>query len=392
MNRIFYLLTFMFVSAQTFIGQDIIRIDPGRISSGTLVLSDMIESIEYIQLETDDNCLIGDVKLSYILLSKNYILVCCTTTKSYFLFNRMGKFIAKIGNRGNGPSDYIEANPPFAIDEENQQIILAKRKGIEQGELMYYDLDGKYIRSVSVDGRLTEPRFHTIFDGKHIIMHLNNPWKTGEPPFDYSLFSSDYKLITQKIKKIDYVSTQLGVGTTIGSYYYYLYNGQMHVKIEVLNDTVYSINKDLDFFPKYIINSGSYSFTKQIISDAELFIRESQNRVRLRSVFETNNNVLISYSHRGENFYLYHDKRQRRSLLFHSDFGIPNDYDGGLDFWPEQQNSNEFIAWYNAYLFKENENKLKPIGNQKVVGNFENLRKEIDSDANPVIVVVKMKQ
>lgn len=413
MLSIFNLFVFLLLSAQILNAQEIIKIDPERMSRGTLTLSDLVASIEYIPLETNRSCLIGEIRRSeHLKISDNYILVYCNTSQSFYLFNRAGEFITKIGSRGRGPGEYLLGATPFAIDEKNWQVIIANTIGSNTGQLIYYDMNGKHVRSVSVDGRFVGAIPSVQFDDKYIAMHLNNPFKEGDPPFNYSIFSNDYKLITQKIKNVDYISTQQMAGTFIGEYYIYFYNGQLHVKNAVLNDTVYSISKNLSFFPKYIINFGSYSFTSQVLSDPELYRRVVHNHTLLRSVFETNNYVLISYMFKEKYFYQYYDKSQRRSMLFHStsgipgDYfglefanGIPNDYDGGLDFWPKQQNGNEFISWHNAYLFEENENKMKPKGPSKAVNYFEETVHNMapknlppQTEANPIVVIVKFKQ
>ncbi|MDR2148459.1 MAG: 6-bladed beta-propeller [Tannerella sp.] len=394
MKLIFYSIIFNLISIQTFIGQDVIQIDPERISCGTLTLSDLIESIEYIPLETNNDCLIGDIgKNNSVILSNNYILIQCSTTQLFYLFNRAGKLVKKIGNIGNGPGEYLRYGAvPFAIDEENQRIIL--RNNGAESKLIFYDLRGKYLRSVSVDEKLGAV-FHAQFDDRFVMMHLNNPFKAGIPPFNYSIFSDDYKLITEKIKKADYTirprsSNQFTVTKEEG-FSYYLYNGLLHVK-GALNDSLYSISRNLSFLPKYIINPGKYSFTRQILSDPALFDRVFQYRVYLTSIFETDGYVLISYRYQNKDYYHCYDKRLHSSMLFNSASGIPNDYDGGLDFWPNQQNGNEFITWYQAYLFEENDNRIKPKGSKNAVEYFKKLRKDMESDANPVLVIAKMKQ
>jgi len=77
--------------------------------------------------------------------------------------------------------------------------------------------------------------------------------------------------------------------------------------------------------------------------------------------------------------------------------GIPNDYDGGLDFWPKQQQENEFITWHNAHLFLENENMIKPKGSAEAIEQFINVTQKIkeiqsesNTESNPVIVIVKL--
>ena len=393
MMRIFYLIVFSLFSAQYALNQSVIRIDPERTPNGTMKMSDLIESIEYIPLETNKNCLIGDIKRNnFLKLSENYILVDCTVSQSFYLFNRSGKFIAKIGGLGGGPGEYTRYSASiFSIDEKNKQIILAKSIGRENlCQLMYYDLNGKYIRSLSVDKSLSGI-FHTQFYNKYVVMHINNPFKEGDPPFSYSFFSDDYTVIKQEIKNIDYTTTRPGEVSTLGYFYHYLYGGNLHVKSAFLNDTVYSIGKDLSFFPKYIIQSGKYSLTTQILSDPDLYNSLYKNRTFFWSVFETNNYLLISYLYKEKYFFQYYDKQKNISLLFDSASGIPNDYDGGFDFWPKQQNENEYITWYNAYLFEENTNKLNPKGPQNAIENFKKITRDIDLDENPVIVIVKFK-
>jgi len=394
MMRIFYPIVFLLFSAQYALTQSVIRIDPERTPQGTMKMSDLIESVEYIPLETNTNCLIGDLKKNnFVKLSGNYIIVDCTISQSFYLFNRSGKFIAKIGSLGGGPGEYTRYSASiFSIDEKNKQIILAKSIGRENTcQLMYYDLNGKYIRSLSVDRSLAGI-FHAEFNNKHIVMHINNPFKEGDPPFSYSFFSDDYSLIKQEIKNIDYTTIRPGEVSTMGYFYHYLYSGNLHVKSAFLNDTVYSIGKDLSFFPKYIIQSGKYSLTTEILSDPDLYKSLYKNRIFLWSVFETNSYVLISYLYKEKYFFQYYDKLKNISLLFDSTSGIPNDFDGGFDFWLKQQNENEYITWHNAYLFEENTNKLSPKGTQNAIENLKKITREIDLDANPVIVIVKFKQ
>jgi hypothetical protein len=377
---------------QTFTGQEIIRVDPGT-SRGTLTLSDLVESVEYVPLETNDDCLMGEIKRSeHVLVSNNYILVGCVTSQSYYLFNRSGKFIAKIGNQGQGPSDYYRVRSPFAIDEEKKQVILSSSMSIDKQQLKYYDMKGKFLHSVSVDKGLTEFT-HFQFEGKYVVTNPNYPWKKElDPPFNYSIYSKDYKLIKQEIATIHYSMTQRGGQSFPVLYCGYLYNGLLHVKNTTLNDTVYSINKNFTFSPKYIINAGKHAFTTQILSDQELNRRMLFSRAIIASVFETNKYVLISYMYDRKWYYQYYDKGLRKSMLFNSSSGIPNDYDGGLDFWPHQQNGNEFIGWYDAYKFEENENKTKPKGSGNALENLKKLNQKIDSESNPILVIVKMRQ
>ena len=81
-----------------------IKIDPKNMPEGDLRMSDLIESVEYIPLETTDECLIGDgVRYDF---NDEYIIAGDLHGEAVYLFNRKGKFIRAIGGRGGGPEEF----------------------------------------------------------------------------------------------------------------------------------------------------------------------------------------------------------------------------------------------------------------------------------------------
>jgi len=63
MLRIFNSIVFILLSIQFLYGQEIIKIAFERTSLGTLTLSGLVESIEYIPFETNRSCYIGEIRL-----------------------------------------------------------------------------------------------------------------------------------------------------------------------------------------------------------------------------------------------------------------------------------------------------------------------------------------
>ena len=380
--------------AQVVHGQERITIDPSRTSSGRLAMSDLIESIDYIPLETDGRCYIGDIRLErHVLVSPNYILICYETPssglRSFYLFNRKGKFIAQIGSFGRGPEEYFHNAMPYAIDESSNQIVISNSMG---GKLMYYDMAGKFVKAEEVDRNVLGWIFRAKVGNQ--FFHANSSVPTQSQvtqgrtaTFSFRVISNDNKLIRERTDELVTVWSQ-------DMHSFYVYNGQLHYKQSHLNDTLYRINQNLLYQPKYIINAGRYSVYGGL-SAREFF----QEKAAFTSVFETDSYLLISYRYKEKSHFQYYDKKSRRSFMFDSNDGIPNDYDGGLDFWPRQQNGNEFVAWYNAYLFEENQNATRPKGSRQAIGNFTQTVREIEdftrinlTEANPVIVIVKLKQ
>lgn len=99
----------------------IVTINPQSTTKGDLKLSDVVESIKYIPLETRNNCLIGNV--TYFDVSQNYIIVYCSQAKNFYLFRKNGTFIRKISRLGQGPSEYIEPSAIY-LDELKKNIII----------------------------------------------------------------------------------------------------------------------------------------------------------------------------------------------------------------------------------------------------------------------------
>jgi hypothetical protein len=178
----------------------------------------------------------------------------------------------------------------------------------------------------------------------------------------------------------------------------YVYDNSVHVRENMLNDTLYRINSEFSFVPKYIVNSGKYGVTLETRSDANLFIQEFRNNrlLVLNSMFETKDYVLLSYRFTPNlNNPCYYNKKEDKLLYFSSTLGLPNDYDGGLDFWPQYQYNNQLVAYYQAHFFEahlNNSEKSNPKGNAEVINSFEQMCRKIDSEDNPVMVIVTLKK
>ena len=378
---IFRITLFLFIFEMSIFSQTKIDINPNSIQKGKLSLNDMVESIEYIPLETKDNCLVGTI-VSYIFSDK-YILI--KEKDNNYLFSRSGRFISKIGNIGGGPGEYYSASM-FQIDEKNNHVILYDSYN---EKLLYYDMKGRFIKSIHFEGRMLllsskSNRFHN----NHIIIKRAN---SGNIPFTYSVLDSELNIITQQIKPVQF--TMRGGGFVgIGELFCeYVYNNQMHVRENILNDTLYMINNDFSFIPKYIIDAGKRKLTVDIRSDWDLFAREARNRLIVSYVFETKDNLLISYIYQGEKYHGYYNKSDNKYMHFSSSTGITNDYDGGPDFLPQYQENKQLIAFYDAYLFDEHKNEIKPKGSIEAINRFDKMVRELDSEDNPVMVIVNLK-
>ncbi|MCX6225435.1 MAG: 6-bladed beta-propeller [Bacteroidia bacterium] len=117
---------------------DLITIDilDGLKTEKEFRLSEIVDGVEYVKLETTPECLFSEAAY---MIGKNYILVTQDNPKQIFLFTRSGKYIRKIGRTGKGPDEYVRIDPAIMDPEEN--YILTSDYG--QGQIIKFDMDGR---------------------------------------------------------------------------------------------------------------------------------------------------------------------------------------------------------------------------------------------------------
>ena len=181
-----------------------------------------------------------------------------------------------------------------------------------------------------------------------------------------------------------------------GGFCFYWNDNNLHVKEASRNDTMYVVNfNDHSFKPKYLLNFGKYSLTTEVLRDNDHYMKIHMNYARLNSLYETKNNLFISYLFQDKYSYQYYDKTKNRLYKFNSETGIPNDYDGGLDFWPQRQDNKNWYSFYNADIFKKEfsiREKKNLKGDSRVIRSLDELTQIIDSEDNPVLMIVKIKE
>ena len=107
-------------------------------------LSDLLDSVEYIPLETNDESLLPG--LSKLLNVKDCFYASAGT--EVMKFDRTGRFIGKLSMMGNAPQDYLSINDYDIVSRNGkEEIWIAHQRGIS----CYNATDFSFLKSIPLD-------------------------------------------------------------------------------------------------------------------------------------------------------------------------------------------------------------------------------------------------
>lgn len=354
-----------------------------------IVLSDFIEKITYIQLETTPDCLINanpEVKLL-----KDYIII--NTPQQCLLFNRKnGAFIREIGHYGRGPGEF---RGTYGFFDEPSSIYFFIGWN---GNLLKYSLDGKLIGSLPIPSykntsfkntfeNPSMPDRYSYLNGNLIVCSFMNT--NGFENKSLMIFDNDGKIvrIIPNRNIIKNVKTAINTGTTS----FHHFNKSTFYQ-EFYNDTVFMISSER-IKPYFILDRGKYrpqyealwwTFEK----------RKNANMIYQPNYMESSRFLIFEFYYSFGNaarFFALYDKSAKSLKITENNSGIENDFDDFMDLTFKSINesgelscliqSQDMIKW-----FEDNKDKLK-----KLKPELQNL-KNINLGDNPVLVIAKYRQ
>lgn len=140
-------------------------------SETELPLSQLVESLEVIPLENKDEAL---SKIGVIYVSDNYIGCQPYGQFPFKLFDRKGKYICNIGERGQGPGEY--RNVYFAqINEKKERIYITSSNA---KKILTYDLKGTFLEKECIPLAAMLPKGHCYVDNENkTVTVINLPFR-----------------------------------------------------------------------------------------------------------------------------------------------------------------------------------------------------------------------
>lgn len=344
-------------------------------------LSDIAKNINYTKLEIKPDCFIQQYKRYDI--TNDYILVYDRRQDLIFLYNREGKFLRRISQKGKGPGEYNRPND-VRISSCGKYILIHTDKHV-----LRYGFDGKLL------GNTDLPSWARIIDTyKDGLIGVYTSY--------YSTLMDNYTLIT-----FDWdgnITGQYGrrnwdwlpPGSPSKSPGYYRFNGLLCFR-EGYCDTMYYFTEDQELKPRIYIKLEDQEYYRKIPIVGELNISKGYNP---GGWLETKDRF----------YFMGHIKRKMHPLIYDKTLesfthipydkdlgtmGIPNDLDGGAPFWPARYtNKTLFRLEYATKLKHVLDNELideAPFKNQQMRNRLMEFRNNLSDEDGLVLIEVILK-
>lgn len=175
---------------------DLIYIDvtEGFDNKRSIKLSEMVESVEFVQFEnTMDTYFMNARSFS---IGKKYIMISDDGEDRIILFDRNGKFVRHIGRRGNGPGEF---NNPWQVVMDPSEKFIFIADGMLQ-KLIMYKTSGEFVDEISTRD-LAHGRFMDdirFINDHEFVIQLRRPYKEVEGFASLLMYDTDLNL-TKKV-------------------------------------------------------------------------------------------------------------------------------------------------------------------------------------------------
>lgn len=342
---------------------------------------ELIDSVRYIPLQSiKGDIFIGNIE-KVISLNDRFYVLDTKTARGLFCFDMNGRHLFSLNQRGNGPGEFVSISD-FDVNEDLKQIYVYDEGN---GRMSLFNLDGDYLGAgpkLSAQGIL--PDCFVLLGDNIVSYNKNNCNDKGCNSIQITNLNNE--LVTQGIDNEFLRGFNVDFGTPIAR------NGNEVTFTQLLNDTIYYLDKDLSIKTPYVIDFGKYKMSLK--ERRELVNKPEQVLTFFTQSNKTPGSVFINLN---DNFFLIEFFQNKflvtllidritgkykvyRKYEFNNDIYLPvSDLVG--------HHKDKFL------FFNNNENILdfKTSRGQYEESQYEGVLKSIDDNTNGVIAIVKFR-
>ena len=335
-----------------------------------IMLNELASDIRYVPLETTDDCLMNNE--FYIMQYTGDDII----TSGIFHFDKNGKFLNKIGSKGQGPEEYLQGL--FAFGDWKNKLLYVQN----WTTLTCYGFDGTFVRSVPT------PQLNMgaagLFDENHI------------------LYSNDI-YYADKANPIQLYMVDSQNGKTVSKWRGHLEENKKYGMILTSRDFMYNYDNSLFYKPalENVIFKILSPKKRQLVykfdcsgKDIDVSADEvdPKKRFQFLSVYwakETAQYLFVNYGMKNISRLGIYDKEKKTF----TNVTIKDNLAGGYDIHPAwtSDDNHLLMVYYAGGLLQDKEKRYSTGLLPERKKELDELLKNIKEDDNPVVILVTLK-
>ena len=348
-----------------------------------MLLSGIASSLEYLELKTPEDVVITGI--SKVVPFSEGLIVCSRREVCHFSMD--GQFVRRIGAVGQGPGEYMMASD-IEIDNKNKEIIIK-----DFNSLLFYDFEGKYLRSKQIRGMKLGVSDSVIWIGDFPM--FRSKYITYAITRNSADTLANIPYLYYGVESVNDSNSPVAIGLSLFSTMFYCNNGLLYFKGTDSNDTIWEISGTrvepyaridmgkyklpLEYEPLYSNDAfrkfgHEYWGVNSVIEDDRFFYLYSEKRR-----FEENNKPK----------YLIYDKKNKKGFTSkdNKDEKITDDIMGGPPVWPRWISDKYYISAIESIELQEQ----VEAGGYSPSPQLKELLSRIGEDTNQLIVLFHKK-
>ncbi len=373
---------------------EMIKIDPNDVED-EINLSEIADSVKYIKLQTDSNCVMG--RLHSIFIKNKYIYAWDISQQTLFVFDKSGRFISKLDKQGRGPDEYLHIGAVF-IDEDEEYVDIVNSVSENTSVLRYSNLSFKLLDKRPIV-RISANSFRHTENTYYFATQQIENFVDGKPTNAGILIVED-----GKIKKTLFNKTIVTHNSSFSpNCESFTRNNENELFVTIMYDNTFYQLRDINVFPKFKIDFGKHGIDNSIglkpLEEQIDYIKKT-NGLASFPVLNINNSEIMAFS--------YYFKQEKDRMFRESDFRQyirlnkknrafhTKRFKNNITDFPEKIYLSSYFfqvaheIWYKNYLVDIILPQYYFSSNGETEKNIEGIGKFTIED-NPVIVLMKLK-
>jgi len=384
------------------------------VGTGKIVnLSDVAHDIRYVKLETNDSSLIGTFPKAYYENGRIYVVY----SRMIKVFDKDGRFLFKFNKKGRGPNEYTYVSNIMILPASGN-IFIQSIIGEFESKLFNFNNNGEFLESKNLPGQFRSSAERT-FPFKDSLYVCSVMQSSKDSVMNIAIiYDSSFNIIksipspyiSEYVKKLSENAERISIdGVAIKAGYSIdppvMYNFKDNIRFMIIgNDTIFSLNSKLDFYPELIVNFGKFKIgsikdINRLINLKNNYFIESEDNMILQ--FNLNDYCKEPYEitfsgkfgttvKRFTDCYALYNKKSGAFTLMNQPvknmLGFREDIKNGPPFLPTSISSDfQACALFTASQI------IEYAKTNDVKGELKEILKDLKDTDNPIVAIARMK-